>query len=184
MVLKTMIAAVAALALLAGPAAAAPAAGPTAAAGANPQAEALVRRYLTAIHFERTMDAVQAAMLPVIAAQAGGGKANLTAEDKAMLVDIVRKEMRDKMMPRMIEKMVPLYASTFTVAELQAMVAFYESPVGRSITEKTPSLAPRSAEIVRELMPQVMVDVVQEIIARKCPDGKCEGASPPKAAAS
>jgi hypothetical protein len=142
--------------LVAAPAVAepAPAASPPAAVS-SPQAEALVRRYLAAIHFERSMDALQAAMLPVIAEQAQRTHSNLTAEDQQMLVDIVRQVMRDKMIPKMIDRMVPAYASTFTVPELEAMVKFYESPVGRSITDKIPTLAPKSAEITRALMPEI-----------------------------
>ena len=184
--MKTLIAAAAALALMtplcvhaATPADRAPAA--AAAPAANPEAEALVRRYLAAVHFERTMDSMQAAMLPVIAAQTARSN-NLTADDQKMVVDIVRQVMRDKMMPKMIERMVPIYAQTFTLAELQAMVSFYESPTGRAITDKFPTLAPRSAAITRELMPEMMGEVMREIIARKCPNGSCQPATPKGAA--
>ena len=184
--MKSLIAAAAALAVLTPLAArAAPpsAAAPAAASAVKPEAEALVRRYLAAVHFERTMDVMQAAMLPVIAAQSAKANPNLTAADQQMLVEVVRRVMREKMMPKMIERMVPIYAQTFTLSELQAMVAFYESPLGRSITDKIPTLAPRSAAITRELMPEMMSEVVQELIARKCPDGRCQTA-PPKASAS
>jgi hypothetical protein len=172
------------LILLAAPAAAEPASAPPPAATANPQAAALVRRYLAAIHFERNMDAMQAAMLPVIVEQARRTHPNLTAEDQQMLVDVVRRVMREKMLPKMIDRMVPIYAATFTIPELEAMVNFYESPVGRSIADKTPSLAPQSAEVTRALMPEMMGEVVKEIVARICPGGKCDAAKPPKAAAS
>src|SRR5262245_49683921 len=63
------------------------------------RSEALVRRYLAAIHFERMMDAVQEAMLPLVAEQEGVAN-KLTAEDQQMIVDIVRKLMREKFMPQ------------------------------------------------------------------------------------
>jgi len=181
--MKTLIAASAALALMTPLCvhAATPADRAPAAAAANPEAEALVRRYLAAVHFERTMDSMQAAMLPVIAAQTARSN-NLTADDQKMVVDIVRQVMRDKMMPKMIERMVPIYAQTFTLAELQAMVSFYESPTGRAITDKIPTLAPRSAAITRELMPEMMGEVMRQIIARKCPNGNCQPATPKGAA--
>jgi hypothetical protein len=179
------------LILLAGPAGAeaAPATAPTPAgppaATANPQAVALVRRYLAAIHFERTMDSMQAAMLPVVVEQARRSNPNLTADDQQMLVDVVGHVMRDKMLPKMIDQMIPIYATTFTVPELEAMVNFYESPVGRSIADKTPALAPKSAEITRALMPEMMGEMLKELVARMCPGGKCDAAKPPpKAAAS
>jgi hypothetical protein len=33
---------------------------------------------------------------------------------------------------------------------------------------------------MRELMPAIMVEVVQEVLARKCPNGKCAELEPPK----
>jgi hypothetical protein len=169
--------------LLTSPALAQTAAPPPAAA-VNPQAEALVRRYLAAIHFERSMDVMQSAMLPVFAEQARREHPEMTAEDQQMLVDIVRQVMRERLMPKMVDRMVPIYAATFTMAELQAMVNFYESPVGRSITDKIPTLAPKSAEVTRALMPEMLGEVLKELLARKCPGGRCGAAAPPRAAAS
>jgi hypothetical protein len=172
------------LILLATPAAAEPAPTPPAAATANPQAVALVRRYLTAIHFERNMDSMQAAMLPVMVEQTRRTHPNLTAEDQQVMIDVIRHVMREKMLPKMIDRMIPIYAGTFTIPELEALVNFYESPVGRSIADKTPALAPKSAEITRALMPEMMGEVLNELVARMCPGGKCDAAKPPKAAAS
>jgi uncharacterized protein len=186
MSIKTLIAAVGAVAVLGAgvPAHAAPPPAPAAAPVPDPRAEALVRRYLAAIHFERTMDAMQASILPMLSEQSARSYPTLTAEDRQLIVEIVRKVMREKMTPQMIDRMVPIYASTFTTEELEAMVAFYESPVGRSITDKTPSLAPKSAGVMRELMPGVTREVMTEIITKLCQGGKCDAAKPPKAAAS
>jgi hypothetical protein len=62
------------------------------------------------------------------------------------------------------------------------MVAFYESPVGRAITEKTPSMAPKSAQITRDLMPMMQ----REIVTRLCAKLDCFGEKPaaPKPRAS
>jgi len=181
--LKTVIAGVGAVAMLAValPAAAAPPAPqpvPVASAPVDPKAETLVRRYLAAIRFERTMDVLQAAMLPVISDQMARQQPGLTAENRQMIVDVVRRVMREKMMPQMIDRMVPIYATTFTVPELEALVTFYEGPTGRSITDKVPSLAPKSAEIARELMPQVISEVIKEVIDGMCPGGKCTPPEP------
>lgn len=186
--LKVLIAGVAAGVMLAAaaPASAAPAASQAvtaAPASVDPKAEALVRRYLAAVRFEHTMDSLQAAMLPVISDQMARQQPGLTAENRQMIVDIVRRVMREKMMPQMVDRMVPIYATTFTVPELEALVTFYESPTGRSITEKLPSLAPKSAEITRQLMPQMMSEVIKEVIVGMCPGGKCP-APPPKPTAS
>jgi hypothetical protein len=146
---------------------------PAAATQADPRAEALVRRYLAATHFERNMDSAQAALLPVIAEQMARQNPELSAADRQLIVDTTRKVMREKMMPQMLERMVPVYAATFSIPELEAMVAFYESPVGRSITDKVPSLGPKSAATMKELMPVMLAEVLREVIATKCADGGC-----------
>lgn len=154
------------------------------AAAADPEAEALVRRYLAAVHFERNMDNMQAAMLPVVAEQAARQSPSLTAEDRQAIVDIVRSVIRERMMPQMIERMVPLYAQTFSIEELKGLVAFYESPVGRSITDKLPALAPKGAEITRELLPGVQAEVLRRIVVEMCAKHACGAKASPKPSAS
>jgi hypothetical protein len=143
------------------------------------KSEALVRRYLKAIHFERLMDTMISAMLPVMSDQVAQQHPSLTSEQRAMISEVVRDTMREDLMPKMLEKMVPIYAQTFTESELEAIVAFYETPVGQSMIEKTPSLAPKSAEVVRELMPEMQKDVLIRLCARiTCP--QAPAAAPPK----
>ena len=172
------------------PALAQPAAPPAAQATApppgrvSPEAEALVRRYLAATHFERNMDNMMVSMLPLMNDQLKRQSPSLTDEQRQIVLDVVRKLMREKMTPKMIERMTPIYAATFTLPELRALVAFYESPVGASIMEKMPSLAPKSAAITRELMPELTRDAMLEVLTRMCPDGKCDAAKLPKPAAS
>src|SRR5262245_21161540 len=77
-----------------------------AAPATDPRAEALVRRYLKAIYFERTIDDALGAMLPVMAEQARRQNPNLTEEQSQMLIEVVRKVLREKMTPQMIDRMV------------------------------------------------------------------------------
>ncbi len=66
------------------------------------------------------------------------------------------------------------YASEFTDAELQALLAFYESPVGKKSVEKMGNLNRRIAESVnvkmQDKMPQLqaaMMDVVKKHLGAK-----------------
>lgn len=149
----------------------------------NAKSEALVRRYLAAIHFEKLLDTMVAAMLPLMTDGMIKEHPDITPEQRQMIADTVRDTMREKFVPQMLDRMVPIYASTFSEPELEAIVTFYESPAGRAITEKAPSLAPKSAEITRELMPQFQ----GEIIRRLCAKIDClaqKPAAPPKPRAS
>jgi hypothetical protein len=142
-----------------------PAAAAAPAETVTPAKLALVRRYLQAIHYEKLMDAMIASMLPVMA-QGIAQKDHLTAAQQQMVVDVVRQEMRETITPQMMDRMAPIYAGAFSEAELQAIVAFYESPAGQSVIAKTPALAPRAADVVRSLMPQVEADVRERLCQR------------------
>ncbi len=48
-------------------------------------------------------------------------------------------------MPTFVEQVVPIYAGRFSVEELRALIAFYQSPVGRRMAEE-------SVEITAEFM--------------------------------
>ena len=54
-----------------------------------------------------------------------------------------------EMAPKLIDSLVPVYASRFTQAELDALVRFYESPVGKHLTEVQPQIVQESFEIGR-----------------------------------
>lgn len=67
----------------------------------------------------------------------------------------------------MIAEMVPLYARTYTVAELQQLTAFYLSPVGQKMLASTPKLMAESmqisARVMAPRMQKFMADVSKAI---------------------
>lgn len=58
-----------------------------------------------------------------------------------------------------------IYARTFTVPELEAMVAFYDTPVGRSISEKQVTLALASTEVEGRIMQAYATDLMTQMCA-------------------
>ena len=135
--------------------------------------EVLVLKYLDAIEFDKTMDAMTATMIQIQTAsypeRSGASSEILTA-----IGDVTTEVMRE-LRPAMMERYVALYAEVLTTDELSALVRFYESPTGRSITSKTPLLTQRSGPIVEELMPQMQQMMSQRLCSRvKCPEGFAE----------
>lgn len=169
--MRALLVIVAALVLSAGGAA-----GQTAAPADNAVREALVRRYFKAMEFEKLMDSMVSSMAPVMVEQTAKSNPQLTAEQRSLISDVVRDAMHDVMTPKLIEMNVSLYAEAFSEAELRALVAFYESPEGRSIMHKTPALMPKAAAIARELMPQME----QEVLKRVCARVDCNALQPPR----
>ncbi|HVI30940.1 DUF2059 domain-containing protein [Phenylobacterium sp.] len=147
-----------------------PAPPPASAAEAGPRAEALVRRVLKAMDFEKQIDVVVTAMLPVMQERIAKEHPEITAAQHGVLAETTLEAMRESFVPEMLEAVIPIYAATYSEAELEAMATFYESPVGRSILDKTPTLAPKVAKATQGLIPRL----ADEMLIRVCQKLDCE----------
>lgn len=62
---------------------------------------------------------------------------------------------------------INLYASTYTEEELDGIVAFYKSPIGQKMIEKTPELTAKSTQITQQKMSElqpVLSQMVQDFM--------------------
>jgi hypothetical protein len=58
---------------------------------------------------------------------------------------------------------INLYATTYTEEELDGILAFYKSPVGQKMLEKTPELMAKSTEITQQKMRELQPEMNQMI---------------------
>lgn len=128
----------------------------------------LVRRYFAAIQFEKLTTGMMESML------AGMDSDPRIPADKRELVRQSAMEAFGEVMPQMVEATVEVYAVEFSLDELPQLVAFYESPVGRSMTTKAVMLAQRSNEIFGRFQPLME----QEMMRRLCARTDCGAAAP------
>lgn len=72
---------------------------------------------------------------------------------------------------------VDIYAEVFTVEELEGMIAFYESPIGRKFLKKQPQLAAATMKkmqiVMQEMMPEIQEEVKKAMAHKK--EGKRDG---------
>lgn len=151
-------------------AAAAPAPAPApAGAHATAPTAASIDKLLSAMHIERTLDAVLASVEPMMRTSVNesvkGG--NLSAEQKQALENMVTtltKSMHDELKQLINRDLyAKIYAETYTQAEVDGQLAFYTSPVGASVLAKMPLLMQRStAEMQGRLGP--MIDRMQAAV--------------------
>ncbi|NEX91301.1 DUF2059 domain-containing protein [Caulobacter sp. 17J65-9] len=149
---------------------AAPAA--TARATAGPGVDArkleLSRRYFKAINVETKLRTLSESMFSAMTAKS----------------DSVSPEVRQAMMESMSEASVAGYraieehyvlmvAGVFSAEELQAMVDFYESPVGQSVLAKGNQLAARSGELMQEMTPTIMTEYETRFCAKTKREAGC-----------
>jgi len=151
---------------LAGPAVRAEEAPQTAPAASARQLE-LTRRYIALTMTDQFEDSLRE--LIAQQAQLDPNSSLLPAEDREFIVEL-SVELTTDMIPQMLEAMVPVYARTFSEEELEAMIAFYDSEMGRSILQKTVASMPEANQAAMSVMPRLM----DKMAARICQYYGCE----------
>jgi hypothetical protein len=131
----------------------------------NPHSVELVRKLFTEMRTDTLMGDMIRQMAPAMMAQARQRNPNLSAADAQAISDATSASM-DAMMKKMIDRSVPLYASTFSEKELQDLVDFYDTPTGRAMLVKMPVLMSKMAPIAAGLAPEMVADMTQRICAR------------------
>ncbi|HEY8574503.1 DUF2059 domain-containing protein [Phenylobacterium sp.] len=130
----------------------------------------LARRYMAALHMEEMMGSMMQnlapAMLDNIAKRSGG---QVPPELRKAFTEASAESMQ-AMTPRMVEVMVPAIADTFTEAELQAAVAYYESPLAKSLLAKTGAYMAKVQPAITRLMPEMQADLEGRLCRKiECP---------------
>lgn len=89
--------------------------------------------------------------------------------DEAQWFRVNVPRMGVRMAQEMLMRMTALYAETFTAAELEAQLALYEGPVGRSIANKTMQLGVSQARMMEDMQ----VRYVQDMLTKLCAEFDC-----------
>jgi hypothetical protein len=72
--------------------------------------------------------------------------------------------------PRMLDRIVDLYAEALTVEELKALIAFYGSPMGKGLLAKTEKLMAATTPLVQEFGPIMQRDMLTRMCTKvECP---------------
>lgn len=92
---------------------------------------------------------------------------NVSAADQARLDAVLTRQSAATRSAMSWDKMLPIYrkvyAETLTAEEVQAMTAFYSSPAGRSIMQKTPQLMQRTMQAMQPIMQELMQSARQTL---------------------
>jgi hypothetical protein len=95
------------------------------------------------------------------------GADTATPEQKKQITDFQQRVMdtvNQKIGWKALEPdFIGLYASTYTEEELDGIVAFYKSPVGQKMIEKTPELTAKSTQITQQKMTELQPQLSQMV---------------------
>jgi hypothetical protein len=125
----------------------------------------LAKRMFSQMNMSQLSATMMKSVEPAMLAQARKANPALTDEQAKAISEAVTEASND-MMSKMMERMIPLYASTFTEKELQDAVTFYEGPSGKAMLQKMPVLMANMGPIMAELMPEMTSDVTRRLCAK------------------
>lgn len=117
----------------------------------------LIRRLLTVT---RAADLAVTAMEATIPAQ----RAANPKIPKEFWDEFLARARKD--MPRFIDMLVPVYDSHFSKQQLEQLVAFYESPLGRHMAKVQPEIAVQSSQIGQKWGAELGAAVGQDLQKR------------------
>ena len=133
---------------------------------------ALAERYLTVIQGEKLMNVMMESMVgPML-------EDERIPADKREVIREIALESFAVVIPQMMDASIVIYADAFTLEELRGLVAFYESPVGRSLMAKTLMLTQRSNELYGEFIPILQAEMMERMCARLGECGATGGVAP------
>lgn len=110
-------------------------------------------------------DQIETALRQMLATDPSNDLGDLPAEDRDFLLDLTSEILAD-LMPKMMEAMVPAYAAIFTEQELEALIAFYDTEMGRSIINKTFQVMPEINTAVASIIPEMFQKMASRMCAR------------------
>ena len=80
----------------------------------------------------------------------------LAIETQGKIMDLMKKEMSWENLKPDFEK---LYAETYSAEELEGLLKFYQSPLGKKFIEKQPEMQRKTMQMVQQMMMRVMPKV-------------------------
>ena len=127
--------------------------------------KAKAQELFVTLRMDRTMAQIMDTVMKQVGqmTQSMPGSKQMTDADKRQLADfqqrvsaVVEKSIGWKALE---PDFVDLYASTYSEEELDGLLAFYKSPLGQTMLDKTPELMTKSSEITQRKMQEVQPEL-------------------------
>lgn len=140
---------------------------------ASAEALELAGRYVALMQMDRQLESFFKALMPPLLEREFKRIPEATPALKEGMTEVML-EVLNEMGRDLVNDLPPVIAQTFTVEELRAAVAFYDSPEGRSMTAKSQGLSVEISKLTKERSPLVE----RELIKRMCERFGCPGPEP------
>jgi len=132
-----------------------------------PATKADVERYLEACHVHdmitQTMKAMSAPLHQMIHDELAKDQDKLPPDFEARMNKILDDMLQNMPWDEMFQAMIPAYEKHFTKGDMDALTAFYTSPVGQKILHELPAVTAESMQTMMPIMRKYMDDMTSRI---------------------
>jgi hypothetical protein len=87
----------------------------------------------------------------------------MAAEFRDILIDFYKEHMKWQ---ELLPEYVRIYRETYSEAELRELIAFYKTPIGQKVVERSPRFTQKTTAVVQELMQKHMPELQRRIMER------------------
>lgn len=124
--------------------------------------------FLLVAHFSFSQTADEALKKDVIKVIERSGAAGQMTSAKKRLIKMIPEEKQaaflvefDALLPKVYEATAKVYMEEYTKDDIKAMLAFYESPVGKKMAEKSEIIANKSQDAMKDLQEEIQAVVMK-----------------------
>ena len=105
-----------------------------------------------------------------------------TPEQTAKLNSVTDAVFKDFPIDEMIDAMVPIYQKHLTKSDLDAVIAFYSSPVGQKVLKEQPAMMAEGMQAGQDIMLRKLPDIEERLKTKvaQLAEEEIQGSSPDK----
>jgi hypothetical protein len=126
-----------------------------------------VMRYLDAMHSRDTMMSVMNVMAKQTRAmihEQVSRQPDLPPDAEARIEKMTEDLFKNFPVDELLQAMVPVYQKHFTKGDIDALVAFYTTPVGQKLLKETPAITAESMQASMGVAQQLVAKMQQQIL--------------------
>ncbi len=128
-----------------------------------------VKRLMAAMQMEKTIDSTMGGIRTAMAQQMKDG---VPSDSLNNLMDFVASETTAITKQMIAEDLPAVYEKNFDLKEIKDLTAFYESPTGKKLVEKTPEVSKEIMTIMSTKYMPILNKKIQEKVAETIPSEK------------
>ena len=139
--------------------------------------------YLRTMHshdlMKRTMEVQAQSMQQLLKVQLQKDNPNLSAGYDARMAKLLSDLVKNMPVDELTEVMIPSYQKHFTHGDIEAMNAFYSSPVGQKVLEELPAVMQEGMQAAMPMLSKYLSDWQEKVKAEFAPAKQTSGSGSP-----